>query len=107
MKRVAEDPQRQSLMRAERERIPDFVEETLRLYSPVKTNFRMARRSTTLGGVDIPAGSNLMLLPGAADRDKRRFECPAEFDIDRRNVREHLAFGRGIHYLPGRPPGAS
>jgi cytochrome P450 len=103
VKRVAEDPQRQSLMRAERERIPDFVEETLRLYSPVKTNFRMARRSTTLGGVDIPAGGNLMLLPGAADRDERRFECPAEFDIDRRNVREHLAFGRGIHSCPGAP----
>jgi cytochrome P450 len=103
VKLLAEDPERQQLLRGERARIPQFVEETLRLYSPVKSNFRMARRSTTLGGVDIPAGSTLMLLLGAADRDGRRFECPAEFHMDRANVREHIAFGRGLHSCPGAP----
>jgi cytochrome P450 len=63
----------------------------------------MARRSTTLGGVDIPAGSSLMLLLGAADGDERRFECPNEFHMDRPNVREHVAFGRGVHSCPGAP----
>jgi cytochrome P450 len=103
LKIIAEDPDQQELLRGERERIPDFVEETLRLYSPVKTNFRMARHSATLGGVDIPAGSSLVLLIGAADRDGRRFDCPAEFDMDRPNVREHVAFGRGVHSCPGAP----
>jgi cytochrome P450 len=103
LREVAENPELQTLLRTERQRIPSFVEETLRLYSPVKSNFRMARRTTELAGVEIPAGSTLMLLLGAADRDDRRFECPAEFDMDRGNVREHIAFGRGVHSCPGAP----
>jgi cytochrome P450 len=103
IRQVAEDHDLQAQLRAERHLIPSFVEETLRLYSPVKSNFRMARHSAELAGVQIPAGSTLMLLLGAADRDGRRFECPAEFDMDRANVREHIAFGRGIHSCPGAP----
>lgn len=100
---VAERPELQQLLRAEPQRIPQFIEEMLRINSPVKVNFRMTRVSTTLAGVDIPAGSNLVLLLGAADRDERRFGCPAEFDIDRANAREHVAFGRGVHSCPGGP----
>ena len=103
MKLLAEDPELQDRLRNDRERIPDFIEEALRIESPVKTNFRMARLTTTLGGVKIPAGSPLMLLLPAADRDARRFECPEQFDVDRPNAREHLAFGRGIHSCPGAP----
>jgi len=44
-----------------------------------------------------------MLLNGAANRDPRRFECPAEFRLDRPNTKEHIAFGRGIHSCPGGP----
>jgi cytochrome P450 len=44
-----------------------------------------------------------MLLNGAANRDPRRFECPAEFRLDRPNAREHIAFGRGAHSCPGGP----
>ncbi len=75
----------------------------LRLESPVKCDFRLAMRSTTVGGVDIPAGTPVMLLNGAANRDARRFECPAEFDRDRDNSRTHMAFGRGPHACPGAP----
>ena len=103
LKLLAEDPELQDRLRNDRERIPDFIEEALRIESPVKTNFRMARLTTTLGGVEIPAGSPLMLLLPAADRDARRFECPEQFDVDRPNAREHLAFGRGIHSCPGAP----
>jgi cytochrome P450 len=103
MTQIAEDAELQRLLRAEPERIPQFVEETLRFNSPVKVTFRMARVSTTVGGVKIPAGSTLVMLLGAADRDARRFECPAEFHVERPNAREHLAFGRGIHTCPGAP----
>lgn len=103
IKLIAEDSQLQESLRNDRRYIPAFVEEALRLYSPVKSNFRMARRSTTLGGVRIPAGSTLMLLLQAADSDGSHFQCPAEFDIGRTNVREHIAFGRGIHSCPGGP----
>ena len=44
-----------------------------------------------------------MLLPGASNRDPRKFEDPNEFRLDRKNVREHVAFGRGAHSCPGAP----
>ena len=44
-----------------------------------------------------------MLLNGAANRDPRRFECPAEFRVDRPNAQAHIAFGRGAHSCPGGP----
>ena len=44
-----------------------------------------------------------MLLNGAANRDPRHFECPAEFQGDRSNARTHIAFGRGAHSCPGGP----
>jgi cytochrome P450 len=103
MKLIAERPGLQQALREDRSRVPDFIEESLRLYSTSKIGFRMARRSVTLGGVHIPAGSTVMLLLAAADRDPRRFDCPSELVIDRPNVRDHIAFGRGPHACPGGP----
>ncbi|OBB82461.1 cytochrome [Mycobacterium colombiense] len=100
---LAENPELQKLLREDRSRIPNFVEETLRMESPVKCHFRMARTTTSIGDTDIPAGSTVMLLPGASNRDARKFEQPDEFRIDRPNVREHVAFGRGNHSCPGAP----
>lgn len=100
---LAENPELQKLLREDRSRIPNFVEETLRMESPVKCHFRMARTTTTIGDTEIPAGSTVMLLPGASNRDARKFERPDEFRIDRANVREHVAFGRGNHSCPGAP----
>jgi cytochrome P450 len=45
----------------------------------------------------------VMLLPGASNRDPRKFDNPDQFRVDRANVREHVAFGRGIHSCPGAP----
>jgi len=101
LQRIAERPELQQLLRGRRELIPNFVEETLRIEAPVKGDFRLARRKTTVAGVDIPAGATLMVLNGAANRDPRHFEEPAEFRVDRGNAREHLAFGRGVHSCPG------
>jgi cytochrome P450 len=75
----------------------------LRVESPVKTDFRLTRRTTTVAGVEITAGTPVMLLNGAANRDPRRFECPAEFRVDRPNAQSHVAFGRGVHSCPGGP----
>jgi cytochrome P450 len=103
MRLIAERPEIQTLLREDRSRIPTFVEETLRTESPVKCHFRMARSSTSIGDIQIPAGSTVMLLPGASNRDARKFAEPNEFRIDRPNVREHVAFGRGNHSCPGAP----
>lgn len=100
---LAERPDVVERLRADRSRIPNFVEEILRMESPVKSAFRLAKKDTVLGDVEIPAGTIVMVNPGAINRDPRQFECPHEFDIDRANVREHLAFGRGAHSCPGGP----
>src|SRR5262245_41687037 len=103
VKFIAEHPEMQQQLRDQRDHIPNFIEEMLRFDSPVKVNFRMARRSTTVGGAQIPAGSVLVLLLPATDRDPDRFECPADHRADRDNAREHIAFGRGAHTCPGAP----
>jgi cytochrome P450 len=100
---LAERPELQAGLREDRSRIPTFVEETLRTESPVKCHFRMARTSTTVGDTKVAAGTTVMLLPGASNRDERKFEQPDEFRVDRPNVREHVAFGRGNHSCPGAP----
>jgi cytochrome P450 len=103
LKHLAEHPELQDALREHRDRIPAFIEEALRMESPVKTDFRLTLRSTTVAGVDIPAGTPVMLLNGAANRDPRRFECPHEFRVDRPNAQSHIAFGRGVHSCPGGP----
>jgi cytochrome P450 family 150 subfamily A5 len=100
---IADRPELQRLLRADRDRIPNFVEETLRIESPIKGDFRLSRVPTAVGGVDLPAGTTVMVLNGAANRDPRQFDDPATFDVTRANARQHLAFGRGIHTCPGAP----
>ncbi len=103
LKHLAEHPEIQDELRAKRDLIPNFLEEVLRIESPVKADFRLARRPTTVGGVAVAAGTPVMLLNGAANRDPRRFECPEEFRTNRPNAQSHLAFGRGNHSCPGAP----
>lgn len=103
LRHLAEHPDVQELLQRERALIPMFVEETLRMESPIKCHFRMARRRTNLGGVEIPAGTTIVLLLGAANRDPRQFPEPNQFEITRTNVREQMAFGRGAHTCLGQP----
>lgn len=98
---LAERQDLQHRLRADRDLIPGFVEETLRFESPLRAQFRMAKVSTTVGGVDIAAGSTVLLLPGAANRDPRKFTDPGTFDPERKNAIYHLAFGHGIHHCAG------
>jgi cytochrome P450 family 150 subfamily A5 len=100
---LAEDPALQDRLREHRELIPNFVEEMLRIESPVKGDFRLAKVHTKVGGVDIPAGTTVMLVQAAANRDPRKFENPHELVVDRENAREHVSFGHGIHFCPGAP----
>ncbi|MEX1006599.1 MAG: cytochrome P450 [Acidimicrobiia bacterium] len=103
LKLIGEQPDLQQLLRDERDRIPNFVEETLRIESPIKGDFRLSRVPATIAGVDMAAGTTVMVLNGAANRDPRRFEQPAEFRVDRGNARQHVAFGHGPHSCPGAP----
>lgn len=91
----------QDRLRSDRSLVPGFIEEMLRFESPLRAQFRMARTSVDIGGVHIPAGSTVLVLPGAANRDPRKFPDPHVFDIDRPNSIYHLAFGHGIHHCAG------
>ncbi len=100
---LGERPELQQQLRDERHLIPNFVEETLRLESPLQGQFRLARVPTTIGGVDISPGTNVFLMPGAANRDPRQFDEPTELRLDRANGRQHIGFGFGIHLCAGAP----
>lgn len=100
---LAERPDLQEELRADRPKISAFIEELLRFESPIKSNFRLARRTIRIGDVDVRAGTSILVMNGAANRDPRRFEKPDEFRLDRPNVLQHIAFGRGIHTCPGAP----
>jgi cytochrome P450 len=103
MQLIGERPDLQKLLRAEPDRIPNFIEETLRLESPIQGEFRLSRVATKIGTVDIPPGTNVMVHNGAANRDPRQFEAPNEFRLDRADGRLHLGFGFGIHTCVGAP----
>ncbi|OBA76289.1 cytochrome [Mycobacterium sp. 1554424.7] len=101
MRELAEHPELQQRLREDTSLVPNFLEETLRMESPIKSHFRLTSKTTTIAGVPVPAGRTIMLLLGAFNRDPARFEDPDEFHLDRPNVREHVAFGRGAHTCPG------
>lgn len=100
---LAEDQALQQRLRADRELLPRFLEECLRYESPVRGDFRMAKVPVTVGGVDLPAGTIVMLVNAAMNRDPRKFDDPDVFDAERANARNHVAFGRGVHSCPGAP----
>jgi cytochrome P450 len=81
--------------------IRNFVDEVLRIESPVQGLMRTVRKDTVLAGVAMPAGSVLIVRYGAANRDAEKFACPAHFDIARSNAGAHLAFGSGPHFCVG------
>jgi cytochrome P450 len=80
---------------------PGAVEEVLRHDSPVQITGRSATADVQVAGRDLPAGTRVTLLLGAANRDPALFDEPARFDVTRSNAREHLAFSGGVHYCLG------
>lgn len=81
--------------------IPGTVEEILRFSPSIMAWRRRATQDTEIGGVKIPANSNILVIMSSANRDDSVFERPDEFDIRRTNARNHLSFGYGIHFCLG------
>lgn len=80
-----------------------FIEEVLRLESPVQSLMRSTANDVELSGTLIPAGSLINVRYGAANRDERRFGEPEKIDLDRKGPGGHLAFGSGVHHCLGAP----
>lgn len=101
LQRLAEDQDLQARLRANPELLGKFVEEILRIESPVQGLFRYVTEDTELGGVRIPKGATVMIRYAAGNRDEAKFDHPEEFDLDRKNNGAHIAFGSGIHHCVG------
>lgn len=97
------EPARWDEVRRDPGAIPGFIEETLRRDAPHRGLSRITTEDVEVGGVRLPRGSHLVLLFGAANRDPSRFPEPEVLDACRKNVSDHLAFSKGIHFCPGAP----
>ena len=100
---LCERPALQDALRSHPEKIRTFVEEALRVESPVQGLPRVVTKDTELGGYALKAGDFVMLRYGAANRDERAFENPDQVDIDRRKAGTQMAFGSGVHHCIGAP----
>lgn len=98
---LIQHPDLQVRLRADPRLIATFVEESLRLESPVQGLFRIAVQATTLGGVEIPKGAKIYVTYAAGNRDDKMFPDADRLDIGRTNTTRHLAFSYGIHRCVG------
>ncbi|MHB1712088.1 MAG: cytochrome P450 [Acidimicrobiales bacterium] len=97
---LLQDPVQLDALRRDRTLFPRAFEESLRWEPPVTLILRRTMKDTVLGGVRIPAGTDVGLFLGAANRDERRYDDPDRFDIFR-EAQQHVGFGFGVHMCMG------
>ncbi|MGZ0217373.1 MAG: cytochrome P450, partial [Acidimicrobiales bacterium] len=94
-------PEVAAKLRSDISLLKPFVEEVLRWESPVQFLMRQATSDVEISDTVIPAGALVMVGYGPANRDEEKFGCPHQFDLERKGVGAHLAFGSGPHFCPG------
>jgi cytochrome P450 len=97
---LADHPEQRRELVKDPSLIPNAIEEILRYEPPAPHVARYVAHDVEHYGQQVPDGSVMMLLVGAANRDPRRYPDPERFDIHR-EVGQHLTFGHGIHYCLG------
>ena len=102
MKLLSEFPGERERLLAEPDLFANFVQESIRMVSPVTYMRRTAAKDAELGGQKIAEGDKLVMFYAAANRDPAVFANPDQFDIGRENANEHLAFGNGPHVCLGK-----
>jgi cytochrome P450 len=98
---LLQNPDQMRLLLGDPSLTANFIEEALRMESPVQMLFRIATAATRICGVAIPKGALLAVIYAAGNRDEAQFPNPDRFDIRRSNAKTHLAFGQGIHFCIG------
>ena len=101
MRLFGEHPDEWRKLQADPSRAPAVVEEGLRLSTPTQGMFRIATEDHELEGVHIPKGARLVIVFASANRDTALYDDSDTFNPDRDNLRDHLAFGKGIHFCLG------
>jgi cytochrome P450 len=94
------NPDQLHAVRADRDLMPQVIEEALRWETPLLTVARTAAEDVELGGVRIPAGGFVAISLGAANRDPARYSNPDAFDMYRKD-KQHISFGDGAHKCLG------
>ena len=97
---LARHPDQRQILVEDPSLIPGAVEELLRYEAPGPVAGRWTLRPYRAHGVEIPAGSKVLLLIGSANRDRREFDDPDRFDVRRKSSR-HISFGYGAHFCLG------
>lgn len=100
--KLFENPDVLELLKRDPSRIPDAIEEVLRIDPPLHFQIRKTVGEVEIGDRVLPPGAMLFPSPAAANRDPRRFDHPTVFDIDRPD-NKHLAFFHGVHFCVGAP----
>ena len=104
VKLLAEQPETWEQLKSDPDKyLRTFIEEVLRLESPVQCLLRMATEEVEISGVKLPAGAVIAVRYASANRDERRFDEPEQLDLDRVKPATHLAFGSGAHHCLGAP----
>ncbi|PWE27873.1 cytochrome P450 [Pararhodobacter marinus] len=98
---MMQNPEAWDAIKADPSLIPNAVEEMLRYMPSVVGWRRKARTEAVVGGVRLPAGAEVLMITGSANRDESQFPDGEKLDITRQNARTHLSFGYGIHYCLG------
>lgn len=99
---LAEFPDQEAAVRADRSLVPKLLEESLRYLSPVQLIFRKATRDTEIAGLAIAKDSIVLPMFASANRDVAVFKDPDRIDVHREDLRSHLAFGWGVHMCVGK-----
>lgn len=99
---LADNPDLQTEVRNHPEKLPEAIEEILRLHGPLVTNRRKTKCPVHFGDTQVEAGEILSLFWVSANRDEQVFEDPDSFRWDRDHS-QNLLYGAGIHWCPGAP----
>lgn len=102
MKLLTQNPDQRAKLMANDGMFANFVQEAIRMVSPVTYMRRTVTKETELGGQALSEGDKVVMYYAAANRDPSKFQDPNAFDIERSNANEHLAFGNGPHVCLGK-----
>ncbi len=101
MRLLANSPDQWRSLQQDPSRASNVIEEALRLSTPTQGMFRISTKDHELEGVHIPKGARIVIVFASANRDEALFPDGDAFDPDRAGLRDHLAFGKGIHFCLG------